>query len=356
MADLEPEPAPVAPAPKAGFGGMTTVAAVLGLVVLGAGGAVGYTLLTGGARSGEPVVVRADNRPTRVAAEPSQTQQDANKIIYDRVGAQPNPAAERVVPREEQPVTQAPRVILPGGPVANLPPAAAVPEPRRVATTTIRVRPDGTLETDPPRQPPVNGPQAAAPASAPPQAAVQAPVPPAPAAPAPAPAQQQRAEAPPAPARPVQQPPQRVEAPAPQRPVAQAPVAPTRASAPPPAQATGPNAPLQLAPPPGGTRVASAAPSAPVTTGTTQATGGSGGFFVQVTSQRSDAAARQAFSDLQRRFPNILGGRTANVRSADLGERGTFYRARVGGFSREEANAFCGRLRAAGGDCVIAAN
>jgi hypothetical protein len=75
-----------------------------------------------------------------------------------------------------------------------------------------------------------------------------------------------------------------------------------------------------------------------------------------VSSQRSEAAARQAFADLQRRYPNLLGARTANIRSAEVGDRGTFYRARVGGFSREEASAFCGRLRAAGGDCVIAAN
>lgn len=374
-ADIPPEPASEtvdqgpAPAPvKSGFaGGMTTVAAVLGLVVLGAGGAVGYTWFTGGARSGEPVVVRADNRPTRIAAEPTETPPDANKIIYDRVATQSNPASERVVPREEQPVAQ-PRVILPGGPVANLPPATAVPEPRRVATTTIRVRPDGTLETDPPRSPPVNGSQAAAPpatsASPPAAATVSQPAtsqPNAPLVQAPAPAPQRTAPAPTAQA-------QRVEpvAPAPRpatppptpraeqpRPVAaQTPPAPTRA----PTATPGTGAPLQLAPPAGRTTVASLQAPAPTTTGTTAPAAPGGGFFVQVSSQRSEAAARQAFADLQRRFPNLLGGRNPNIRSAEVGDRGTFYRARVGGFSREEASAFCGRLRAAGGDCVIAGN
>ena len=96
--EAEAEPAAEEARPRRGSG-LFTVAAVLGLVALGVGGAVGFTMVTGGARgpAGEPVVVRADDRPTRIVAQ--NPDNDPNKIIQDRLTA-----AERVVPREEEPV------------------------------------------------------------------------------------------------------------------------------------------------------------------------------------------------------------------------------------------------------------
>ncbi|OCC05562.1 hypothetical protein BA190_07285 [Labrys sp. WJW] len=98
--------------------------------------------------------------------------------------------------------------------------------------------------------------------------------------------------------------------------------------------------------------VAPAAASAPIA-----APVASGSYVVQVSSQRSPADAQNAFQSLQRRFAGVLGGMKPSIRKVDLPDRGTYYRVRVGGWSSPaEATAFCGKLKAAGGDCVIARN
>ena len=78
---------------------------------------------------------------------------------------------------------------------------------------------------------------------------------------------------------------------------------------------------------------------------------------MQISSQRSEAEAQTALRSLQSKFPNVVGGQPATVRRAELGERGTFYRAMLGPFaSREQATQLCGNLKAAGGTCIIAGN
>jgi cell division septation protein DedD len=78
---------------------------------------------------------------------------------------------------------------------------------------------------------------------------------------------------------------------------------------------------------------------------------------VQLSSQRSEAEAQAAFRSLQAKYPNVLGGRQAVVRRAELGERGVFFRAMVGPFaSRDQASQLCGSLKAAGGDCIVQGN
>jgi hypothetical protein len=106
------------------------------------------------------------------------------------------------------------------------------------------------------------------------------------------------------------------------------------------AQATGP---VQLSP------QANAAPApAPVR---------SGGFVVQVSSQRSEADAQASFRALQSKFPNVLGSRSASIRRADLGERGIYYRAMIGPFAgQDEAGQLCDSLKSAGGACVVQRN
>lgn len=80
-----------------------------------------------------------------------------------------------------------------------------------------------------------------------------------------------------------------------------------------------------------------------------------GDFVVQVSSQRSEEAARSAFSGLQRRFPSVLGNRSPDIARADLGARGVFYRVRVGPMETRVAAAnFCETLKSAGGDCIVA--
>lgn len=83
----------------------------------------------------------------------------------------------------------------------------------------------------------------------------------------------------------------------------------------------------------------------------------SGGYAVQVTSQRSEAEAQAAFRSLQAKYPQQLGDRQAFVRRADLGAKGIYYRALVGPFaSSQEAVSLCSSLKSAGGNCLIQRN
>jgi len=81
------------------------------------------------------------------------------------------------------------------------------------------------------------------------------------------------------------------------------------------------------------------------------------GYAVQVTSERSEIRAQDAFRALQAKYPDQLRGRQAIIRRADLGAAGIRYRALVGPFgSAEIAAKLCSGLRAAGGDCIIRKN
>jgi hypothetical protein len=144
--------------------------------------------------------------------------------------------------------------------------------------------------------------------------------------------------------------------------------APARATAP---KASG-NAPLAIVPvaqgaapaptpaaePPPRSHVArTEAPSAPVATAPTAPAAAAGGYAVQVTSQRSEAEAQTEFKSLQTKFPGQLGSRQPIIHRADLGDKGTFYRALVGPFaSSEAAAAMCSNLKAAGGNCIVQKN
>ena len=118
--------------------------------------------------------------------------------------------------------------------------------------------------------------------------------------------------------------------------------------APPPAPA--PRTRVTAAPP-------AAAPAEPAPTAEAAPPPSGGGYSVQVTSQRSEADAQAAFRALKAKFPSQLGGREAVIRRADLGAKGTFYRALVGSFaSAEEASSMCSALKAAGGNCLVQRN
>jgi hypothetical protein len=81
------------------------------------------------------------------------------------------------------------------------------------------------------------------------------------------------------------------------------------------------------------------------------------GYAVQVTSERSEIRAQDAFRALQTKYPDQLRGRQAMIRRADLGAAGICYRALVGPFgSAEKAAKLCSGLKAAGGDCIIRKN
>ncbi|WP_157747819.1 SPOR domain-containing protein [Cohaesibacter sp. ES.047] len=80
-----------------------------------------------------------------------------------------------------------------------------------------------------------------------------------------------------------------------------------------------------------------------------------GQYTVQVTSQRSRDQARASYASIQAQLPSVLSGYQPDIKEADLGERGTYYRVRVGSFAdRASATSFCSSIKAAGGDCLVA--
>ena len=304
------------------------IAAVIGAVVLGGGGAYlasGSAAITGG----EPVLIKANNEPTKVQPQnPGGVEiPNQNKQIYERANQN---GATKVVNREEQPVDVQQTVRMNGNAVADatggtVPGVSVKPhqtaslnlgEPRKVRTVTIR--PDGTVAgAEPPAAQPVA--TAAVGAMTLPQQAQAAP-----------------AHATPAPATPVQA---RAAA---STPVA-APSTPAATPKPTPAAATPASTPAPV-------QVAAAQPTAPAATDTTS----TGGFVVQLGLANSEAAAQTAYASYQRKYPD-LQGKPAMIRKAEVNGN-TIFRVRVGPLPKEEASSLCSKLQGQGGQCFVAKN
>jgi hypothetical protein len=125
-------------------------------------------------------------------------------------------------------------------------------------------------------------------------------------------------------------------APSPAKPVTKPAPAPAKPAAAVPATATG--APRPLSPPP----QIVAAQAAPA-----------GGIVLQIGSYKSQAEAENAWKTYKAKHAALLSGYSDTIQQADLGEKGTWYRLRVGGLSnREVATALCDRLKADGGACI----
>lgn len=333
----QPEPAKLK---SGGRSSLMMVGAVVAVALVGGAGAVGYKMMSPGGLSGEPPLIKAETEPVKTTPKDAQ-QQAPNKAIYDRVD--PAGAKSKMVSREEQPVdlpsappaeprsAESSRIILPNGPATAqpTPPDTQGADSRKVKTMAIR----GTAPAEDSR-PPANDPiaEAARTGRAPRSefdngiiageqgepklaAAPNSRPTPAPRPAAPAPQAQRPAPAPaPAPA----------AAPAPRSEPSQVAALPPRAAAP-------------------------AAPQARTMPG--------GGYVVQVTSQRSEADARTAYASLQRKFPGVLGPYQPSINAATVGDRGVFYRVRVGPFANSsDASTVCNNLRSAGGDCVVQRN
>ncbi|MBD2748672.1 SPOR domain-containing protein [Microvirga sp. BT688] len=303
--------------------GPLAIAAVLGALVLGGGGAYmasGSSSITGG----EPLLIKADNEPTKVQPQnPGGVEiPNQNKQIYERANQN---GATKVVNREEQPVDVQQAVRMNGNAVADAtggtvgasgkPQQTAslnLGEPKKVRTVTIR--PDGTTAGEAP------APQPAAPAAMtlPPQAQS-------------APVQVASAQVPAAQPRPVASTP------------AAAPATPVPTPKPTPAAATPTSTPAPQ-------QVASVQPTAPAAT----ETAGAGGFAVQLGVATSEAAAQSVFASFQRKFSD-LGGQPSMIRKAEVNGN-TVYRVRVGPMSKEEASSLCSKLQGQGGQCFVAKN
>jgi hypothetical protein len=85
--------------------------------------------------------------------------------------------------------------------------------------------------------------------------------------------------------------------------------------------------------------------------------GDAGGYVVQVSSQRTQSEAEASFRAMQTKYPSAFSGRSPIIRRADLGAKGVFYRAVVGPFANSgDAGHFCSSLKAAGGQCIVQKN
>jgi len=277
--------------------GLVTVIAVTGLVFVAVIGALIYSWV-GATNTGQPIVSKADTSPVTKKAAAETEQASSNKLIYERLGSTDDSNHENIVSPEEQPVDNlqtpdASSAAVPAAPADTMP---AAPAP---AAKTL---------TAPP--------------------AAQAVVPtitasPAIRQPSPSKTNEELAESPPSAA------------------AAEDVATPAVRTATPPKPVTKPQAqPLRRA---------------NVTPRTVPSSGAR--FVVQVSSRKTQGSARASFSSLQARFPQVLMGYQPSIKAVTLGGRGTYYRVRVGPLAgRDEASALCGRLKAAGGDCIVTPN
>lgn len=88
------------------------------------------------------------------------------------------------------------------------------------------------------------------------------------------------------------------------------------------------------------------------------ATGGSsaalsGSHLVQVAAFRSEEEANAFWSRMAGKLDGYLDGKAKNIEVADLGDRGVFYRLRIGPFaSKSDASQYCSGLKERGQDCI----
>jgi hypothetical protein len=285
-------------------GALATAVALIGCAMLGTAGAYGYRSYYHSASVTQPPpVIAADSSSNKIVPAPNDSQ--SGKTVQDRLA---NAGKEQIVSKQEEPVAlkdlgtpTAPRVVLPA-PVA---PGASTAPPQGSAgggtsanepkkVRTVTIRSDGSDMSGRPV-----GAGTTSRTVPPPKASTQA--------------TQNGTE-----------------------PLSLEPQTREPASAPP-------------------ARIRTA--TAPASASRSQSTASSGGFLVQLSSQKSESEAVSSFHSLQSRFPSELGGRQAVIRRADLGAKGVFYRTMVGPFpSAQEAAQFCANLKAAGASCVVPNN
>lgn len=346
-------------AQRSGLARMPRKAMIAGLslsvvAIAGVAAAIGFRGLPSTHAPGDMPVIRAAAGPVKVQPPKSETAEaDATPTVLDKGQPSDGPANSKVVSREEQPADLLPTVktvktqrvadvnAAPGGSASSaplLPLSGSAPEPKRVKT--VLVRPDGSIIGEPPARP-----------AAPTSASGQTPAPKVAETKALAPklAEPKAADA---------------SKTAPAQASATTPVAAkatTRVTAVPAkpqqvadAQAAGAG-PLQIAPAhPKAAKVASHEAAATPADDAVQTTGSTGGAFsVQLAAPPTEQEAKDTSARLQKQFAGTLGSLQPSIRKA---ADKPVYRVRVGNLSKDEADALCGKLKAAGGNCFVARN
>ncbi len=331
-----------APKKKSGKSWLLVGIAAACIAVLAVTGVFAYRAVFG--TSGAPKTIKAETTPSK-ATPAANTQASEPGKNNDRVGFDSPPqSGERIVSRQEEPVGRAP---APGSspfaavPQANQPPRqqaqtqtpVAEGEPKRVRTYSVRA--DGSVVGDQGRANTTGSTQRQGQVSNAPMSINSYAERDGGSAPAQQAIPQQQART------------QQSNAPAPAsgNPWADIPNAQPQRAAPPPQQ----QASVNNSPPP--------VQRAPAPTIAVQSPLPAGSYVVQVASQKTEQEAQTAWQQVQQRYASVLGGQQAQIRRANLGERGTFYRAQLGPFNdRARASEICENLKAAGGECIIQRN
>jgi hypothetical protein len=366
--------------------GVMLAGGVIGVALIGVVGllAFGGSPKSSGGSANAPVIAAKPGVTKERPANPGgvEVPNQDKEVLQPR--ATEARQAERVAPREEQPVdlNQAQRSAeqqavggvrqIPGvsivAPTGATPPSAAPTPaaPRPVASVPI------TIAGQPPVAAPAPVPVAPAPVATAPAPAATSPAAPTAANPAAAPPQGEP--------RRVRAVPIRPEDGAPARAQAQPRVVPTNSRPAPQtatqqaiAPATDDGGPLRItpqasraaprqdaAPAPGTVPTSTSAPTSQAAAvpppATTQSTGSTGsGFSVQLAAEGSQEAAQAKFGRVRGQHSETLGGLSPNIRSAEVNGR-SVYRVRVGNMAREEAVSLCEKLKADGGSCFVAKN
>jgi len=69
---------------------------------------------------------------------------------------------------------------------------------------------------------------------------------------------------------------------------------------------------------------------------------------------KSEAAAKSAWAQFQKKYPDLLGNLDLNVVKIDLGGNGIFYRVQAGPLADRTAAAnLCGKLGQRGQSCMV---
>jgi cell division septation protein DedD len=94
--------------------------------------------------------------------------------------------------------------------------------------------------------------------------------------------------------------------------------------------------------------------AAPVATPTSSPAATTGDYVLQIGAYKSEDEAKSAWKSYQGKHP-MLGGYESDVKQVDLADKGTWYRLRVGAFpTKDAASTLCTKLKADGGDCLLA--
>ena len=314
------------PEARRGPRAIVVVGALIAAIGLGGGLAYGYKSLTsGGAGSGKLPILRADGAPSKALPTDPGGKQVAhtdkkflNRLTDDRSGARPVPVS-----------------ILP--PPASEREASGDGGTRRVPTLVVNR--DGSL-----------APTSSAPAAAPPPPVNRVPgmviegL---------APRVQQQQQQP---LREAPRPPLRATVAEEELKVEAAPPAPRRVASAQPVVTSDPPATIASIQPrvePETKRrppaVRQAARTASDAAAPAAAPSGITGYVAVLSSRQSHMDALKSFADIQQKHSSVLQGRTPDVREANLGEKGIWYRVVVGPpGSKESANSVCNQLKAQG--------